>query len=512
MSIALAAPHAAAVSAGERAAAAGGNALDAALAAAVMLTVVYPHQCALGGDLIALVRNPAGQTTAIIAAGTAPAAIETVSASWAAVPKQGVHSVTVPGVVAGWQAVAQQGAALGLEPAFRQAAATARAGSPVSAGLARAIESRAEAITADAGLSAIFAPNARFLTEGELCVQTALADTMERLAADPGDFYRGDIARQLVATLAAAGGTHALSDFAAYSPESTPALVAEVGGRTWSIAPPPSAGALIPGVVASGLDEHGNADSAALVAASVRGVAARGAHLGDPRVGPIDVERLLDLSSEASAAPRLEARASGDTAAVVATDDEGWAVTIVQSVYQTFGAGLLDPVTGVLFHNRGSAFTMDAASPARLRPGARPPHTLCPLIVEDAEAVIVAGCQGGRAQPWILAQLFADPSALGAPLGEILATPRWIVGDVDLGHERLTLVAEPGLPALVHEAAASLGVPSVELPGPADVAGHVQLVRRARATAILDAGSDPRADGVGTVFPSEHEGATHDLT
>ncbi|MFG6477244.1 gamma-glutamyltransferase [Microbacterium sp. P06] len=500
MPVALAAPHLAAVAAGERAVAAGGNALDAALAAAVMLTVVYPHQCAIGGDLIALVRDPDGETTAVIAAGTAPAAIGDVSGGWESVPRQGAHAVTVPGMVAGWQAIAARGAVHDLSSALHGAAATAREGARVSAGLARALESRTEGILADPGLSRVFAAEGMPLAEGELFVQPALADTLDQLAADPGDFYTGVTAARLVAALERAGGVHTLADFAGYAPEELPALTAEVGGRAWSVAPPPSAGALVPGTVSGGLDRDGNADAAALVSAAVRGVAARGAHLGDPRVGPIDVAALLNLAAPADTAGRLEARASGDTASVVAIDDEGWAVTIVQSVYFTFGAGLLDPETGVLFHNRGSAFTIDARSPSRLTAGARPPHTLCPLIVEDASALIVAGCQGGRAQPWILAQLFADRRSMTEPLDRLLARPRWIVGDVDLGFSRLTLAAEHGVEAAALEGARAAGVPIAELPPLADVAGHVQLVRRTTGVDSLDAASDPRADGAGVVF------------
>ncbi len=498
MAVALAAPHGAAVAAGEQAVRDGGNALDAALAAAVMLTVVYPHQCALGGDLIALVRSPEGTTTAVIAAGTAPAAIDTVSAEWKAVPRQGAHSVTVPGVVAGWQGIASLGANLTLASAFHRAADAARAGAPVSAGLERAIESRADAVRTDPGLAGVFAPDGRLLGEGDLFVQPALAATMDRLSDDPADFYRGETAEHLVAALRAAGGVHTLADFAGYQSETTDALVASVAGRTWSVAPPPSAAALVPGVVEAALDDQGRADTAGLVAASIAGVAARSALLGDPAAADIDVAGLLHLTEPQRVAARRESRASGDTAAVVATDDDGWSVTIVQSVYFTFGSGLLDPATGVLLHNRGSAFAMDPALPARLRPGARPPHTLCPLIVEDDEALIVAGCQGGRAQPWILAQLFADPESMGAPLEQTLARPRWIVGDVDLGYETLTLTAEPSVDPAAPRAAAAAGLPTAELAPLADVAGHVQLVRRAGGT--LEAASDPRADGVGIVF------------
>lgn len=497
MAVALAAPHRAAIDAGRGAVEAGGNALDAALAAAAMLTVVYPHQCALGGDLIALVRSPRGVTTAVIAAGTAPAAIDRVAAGWSAVPRQGAHAVTVPGIAAGWTAIAREGAALPPATALDRAADAAAAGAPVSAGLARALSSRADAVLADPGLRTVFAPDDRLLEEGDLLRQPALARTLRRLAADPDDIYRGRTARALVAALRAAGGVHTEQDFAAYRPEVCPALELTSASAAWAVAPPPSAGAVLLGVVASGGGSGGE-----LVDACVRGVHARAAHLGDPGAGSIDLDALLGLRADREAASR-EPRPSGDTASVVAVDDEGWAVTIVQSVYQTFGAGLLDPETGIVLHNRGSAFSLDPASPAALRPGARPPHTLTPAIVDRGDVTVVAGCQGGRAQPWILAQLLPAASRSGTDLDELLARPRWVVGDRDLGHDELTLVAEPGVPADVLTAARGIPVAVAAFDGPADEAGHVQLVRRTGAG--LQAASDPRADGVGAVIRASHQ-------
>lgn len=498
MAVALAAPHPEAVAAGERAVARGGNALDAALAAAAMLSVVYPHQCAIGGDLIALVRAPGGETTAIIAAGTAPAAVAQVAAEWTAVPRFGAHSVTVPGMLAGWRAIAGLGAKSALGEALTDAAGVAAGGYPVSAGLRRALESRAEAVLADPGMREVFADSGEVLPVGAAVRQPALAATLSRLAADPDDFYRGETAGSLVAALQGAGGVHTAVDFAAYAPEVVPALSVRAADATWTVAPPPSAGAVLLGVLGA---SAASTDPADVLRASIRGVHARALHLGDPRAGAVDVAAMLDLAPDASPAGR-EPRPSGDTAAVVAMDDEGWAVTIVQSVYMTFGSGLMDPATGILFHNRGSAFGVDPALPSMIRPGARPPHTLTPAIAERGETIVVAGCQGGRAQPWILGQLL--PAALeGGALDGLLGRPRWVVGDRDLGFEDLTLVVEPGVPDVFRMLAVAEGIGVAEFGGPSDEAGHVQLVRRDGST--LEAASDPRADGVGILTGSDRE-------
>ena len=131
-----------------------------------------------------------------------------------------------------------------------------------------------------------------------------------------------------------------------------------------------------------------------------------------------------------------------------------------------------------------------------MRPGARPPHTLCPVIVDAPDATVVAGCQGGRAQAWILSQILPEAVDPDQDLASILARPRWVVGDGDLGQPRLSLVAEPGVAVDVIDRAVEDGLPIVRFAGLADEAGHVQLVRRARGT--LTSASDPRADGVGT--------------
>lgn len=154
----LAAPHPAALAAARRAAGRGGNAVDAALAAAAALTVVYPHQCSLGGDLIALVHAPGGSVRAVISVGAAAQAVdvEALRAADRRMPAQGPQTVTVPGVVAGWAALAETyGTPGALGDALRDAAELAEDGATVSAGLARAIRERAPQIGADPGLTAL---------------------------------------------------------------------------------------------------------------------------------------------------------------------------------------------------------------------------------------------------------------------------------------------------------------------------------------------------------------------
>ena len=169
-----------------------------------------------------------------------------------------------------------------------------------------------------------------------------------------------------------------------------PALEREVSGVTWWSVPPPGPGAILLRVLPVALGGGGPAD---LLDACLAASDARDRLLGDPHTGPVDVDALMQGTSRGTGTASMSADDSGDTAAVVAADSEGRTVTLIQSVYQSFGSGILDPMTGIVLHNRGSAFSTDPRSPARVAPG-RPPHTLCPTIAATSAGVVALGCQG----------------------------------------------------------------------------------------------------------------------
>ncbi|WP_369227057.1 gamma-glutamyltransferase [Streptomyces sp. R39] len=596
--LALAAPHPAALAAARQAAGRGGNAMDAALAAAAALTVVYPHQCSLGGDLIALVHAPDGGVRALLSVGAAAAGtdVEALRAADSRMPAQGPRTVTVPGVVAGWAALAEAyGTPGALAAALRDAAALARSGATVSAGLARAVRDNGERITADPGLSALLTgPDGRPVTEGDPLPQPRLATVLDELADDPWSFYRGAVAEALAAGLRDLGSPLTAADLAAHRAEFAEPVAVEPSGTVpvndvpvadradgrpsgvragesdplgngtkdtrpistgprsadaagdrptagnasrarpvsadamsveaagveytgvgtagirWWAAPPPSQGAVLPALLSVAADGPGSsaAESTRLLAARCQDAsAARDLLLGDPRGQRLDLDGLLDPAPLAGALPpRPPFRPSGDTVAVTAVDSFGLAVSLIQSVYQTFGSGLCDPGTGIVLHNRGSAFSLLPGHPGLLRPGARPPHTLCPVIGRSPALLLAAGCQGGRAQPQILAQTLpglADPDADPAA---VLARPRWVTGARDIGFEEQTLLAEPGsVPAATP--AVSPGLPVVVAPGLTDLAGHVQVARLTH-DGRLDAASDPRADGGTVRLPAGTPAAT----
>ena len=461
MSVAVAAPHPAAIEAARAVVADGGNAFDAALAAAGALAVVYPHQCSVGGDLVAMVRPAGSAVRAVLSIGAAA-----LDARVESMPLRGPQTVTVPGVVAGWAAVQSLGARLPLGALLAPAIGFAAGGVEKSKGLRTAISQGLDVIRADPGLAAVLL--------GPTLVQPALAETLTGIARDWRSFYAGPLNRSLVAGLRSLGSALSEADFAAHAAEVGAPLSRTVGDVVWHAAPPPVQGATFLAVVGS----------RSLVADSRRAQAARNALLGDPRGGPVSIDGLLLRTREAFDPQPEPPKPTGDTVAVTAADDDGNAVTIIQSVFESFGAGLLEPATGVVLHNRGTSFSLDSAHPAHFAGGLRPPHTLCPTIALTPGGVVALGCQGGRAQPWILAQL--APDVLTADAAELVSRPRWIVRGDDL-------IVEPGLPPLDPS-----GLTITTTAGPHDDAGHVQLARLRSGT--LDAGSDPRADGLAAVL------------
>jgi gamma-glutamyltranspeptidase len=338
-------------------------------------------------------------------------------------------------------------------------------------------------VRADPGLSTVLLDaQAGPLPVGTLLRQPALARTLEAVAVDWRTCYTGEVAGRLVAAL---GGPLSAGDFRAHRPEVVDPLQLAAHGVTWSVAPPPSQGASLLSVLGQG--------DGVLVAAR-RAERRRDALLGDPRMGPVDVDGLLGRTDHLPDSLPTGPKPAGDTVAVTVVAEDGSAVTLIQSVFQSFGAGILDPVTGVVLHNRGSAFSLDPAHPGRVQPGARPPHTLCPALAVGRDSVVALGCQGGRAQPWILSQV-AGEVVDTMDLHELLARPRWVIGSRELGHPDPTLVLEPGVagaPELI-TTACDLGLAVVETDGPQDDAGHVQVARLGPAG--LAAASDIRADG-----------------
>lgn len=515
---AVAAPHLEATRAGARAYAQGGNAIDAALAAAAVLTVVYPHQCSIGGDLFAVVDAGNGEIWSVDGSGAAASAIDVAHfrKRYRQIPDSGPDSLTVPGIVAGWQRVHALGARLPWPCLLESAIVAASDGCTVSRSLARGIRFRLPELLRNPGMRAQFLRDDLPLELGAPLRQPALGATLSRLAREGlQDFYTGGTAADLVLGLERLGSSITAQDLRAHQSECVPALQLDHRGMRLLTSPPNSPGVVLLETVAA-LDALGipiePAGPAArfLLHALLMAAEDRDRYLGDAqRLHPPWAELLRHdrlgkrLQARSAATGRAGAGdptpAHGDTVAVCTLDSNGTAVSLIQSVFQTFGSGLLEPRTGIVLHNRARGFSLEPGAPNVLAPRARPAHTLTPLLIRRGEITLAAiGSMGGRAQPQILAQLLPAVLDPGLPLDRALAAPRWVVGARDMAFERPTVAIEAGAPP---ELDAILDVPALDcarIPQGDERVGHAQAVRRAGGGG-LEGAADPRSDGTAEV-------------
>lgn len=505
-SAAVASPHALATAAGERALRDGGSAVDAAIAAAITTAVVYPHNTSIGGDVVALLRSPDGRIVCVNATGWAPAAVDAdriAADNDGRMPGRGALTVTVPGAVAGWAALHALGARLPWEAHFRDAIRLARDGFVVGHSLAFCLSYVWPRLPADPGMSAVFAPDGRPVRRGERVVQPALADTLAEVAsAGPAGFYEGEVPRRIVDLLSSHGSAMSVDDFSSFEAETTASLSRPWRGLDVHTSPPNTQGfALLRTLRTLGSTPPDAVPPLALAHAFDEGNALRTRALGDPRGAAVDVGALIDSPVPQGAADTpAPLRPRGDTIGVASADADGWAVSLIQSVFELFGSGLLEPSTGVILQNRGAMFGLEEGHPGRIAPRMRPPHTLMPVMSTRAGALHhVAACMGGYGQPQIHAQLLLALEA-GASPSDALDAPRWIVGAQRPDEDPRTVYAEAGVADDAIAAFVDDGRAVVAMPDRSELFGHANLIS-IRADGGLVAASDPRSDGAAVVAP-----------
>lgn len=506
---AIATPHHEATRAGEAVLRQGGTAVDAAITAATVLTVVYPHNVSIGGDLIALVRTPEGRTVCINGSGAAPQkqSVERLTAYYGTrMPRYGVDSITVPGAVAGWSELRDLAGSLPWARYFEEAIRFATGGVPVARDLGAFLASERH-LFSDPGAAAIFAPGGRPLRVGETLVQLRLGETLTRLASEgASEFYTGRTAALLVDGLRELGSVLSLTDLASHRSEVGDALSRAFDEVVVHTSPPNTQGMMLLRVLDqirsrslrnSILSESADEFAALFWEANQL----RAARLADPRFEPVDVSGFVDGAAPLDLLPPAPSRRGhGDTVGIAVVDSEGMSVSLIQSVYWAFGSGIVEPRTGILLHNRGSSFSLRRDSPNRIAPGKRPAHTLMPVIVTEGDSLRwVLATQGGQGQPQIHLQLLIR-LLRGATADEAVQAPRMIVGAADSPTTPDTVVAERSLDPV---ALARLGAgrqPLLIVPDHSDLVGQANVVAVA-ADGELDAAADPRADGSAVVIP-----------
>ncbi len=502
---ALAASHPLAVAAGARVLARGGNAVDAALAMAAALTVLEPTANGLGGDLFALVEE-GGRLFGLNASGKSPRRLVPVAGD--RIPPFGWAAVTVPGAVSGWAALWRRFGRLPFAEVLAPAIAYAREGHPVAPEVARAWR-RAEAVYLGlrgpefAAFKRVFFPGGRAPAAGEVWRSEGHAETLEAIAESEGEaFYRGDLAERIVAFARATGGTLSEEDLAGHAPLWVePLSVGYRGARVYEL-PPNGQGvvALLALKVLEAFDLPAGPTEAGLhraVEATKAAFARAFAHVADPEAHPgvgaglLEADAVLELRAAIGerAGPWPEpALVPGGTVYLAAADRER-SVSLIQSNYRGFGAGLLVPGTGIALHNRGLGFVLAPDHPNRRAPGRRPYHTIIPGFLELPGGWRGPfGLMGGFMQPQGHLQLVLRMVDEGLNPQAALDAPRW-----QLAFAPRELWLEPGYDPALARTLAERGH-RVRIEPEYAVFGRGQIVLRREG--VLLAASEPRADGL----------------
>jgi gamma-glutamyltranspeptidase/glutathione hydrolase len=521
----VATPHLLATQSGAAILRAGGNALDAAITAAATIAVVYPHMNGLGGDNVWLIHDARGPALrALCAVGRAARA---ATRQWYAargitgtIPARGgPAALTVPAVVDGWWQAHRYsrdrlGSPVEWTALLADAIRHAREGFSASAGQRRPPPREPDLFTDRATaeirrwLWPLYHPDA--LARGPL-VQADLARTLEAVRDGGAEgFYRGEVARRLVTAAVAAGSPLALEDLAEHRADWMEPLRMPYARGEVATVPPPTQGisALAVLGLTSGFDLAALPEADyihVLVEATKLAFEDRDLHLTDPahmRVSPAELlapERLRAqarlIVPDRARAVRPAAAAGGDTIALVTADGAGNAVALIQSLYFTFGSGVLAGDTGVVLQNRGSFFSLDPGHVNALAPGKRTMHTLIPaMYLEDGRPRLVYGTMGGDGQPQTQAAVLTRRLFRGLGVQAAVEAPRWLYGRT-WGAASRALSLEGRYPAALAADLAGRGHEVAVAGEWDDLFGHAHAIWVAPEEGSLAGGSDPRADG-----------------
>jgi gamma-glutamyltranspeptidase / glutathione hydrolase len=526
---AVVAPHHLAATAGLGVLAAGGSAVDAAIATNAVLAVVMPNGCGIGGDAFWLIWDASsGRQLALNGSGRSAAATDAAALrgrGLATLPLRGGLSITVPGAVRSWGDAHERFGRLDVTAVLGPAIELARDGFPAWDGFIGAVERTVAILDADGvdgrGFGAVYQPNGRPWRPGQVVRLHALATTLERLADDGfGAFYEGDLAERQAVALAAAGSAIDAGDLAGHRSTWTEPIETTYRGVRVTTHPPNSSG-IVALEILNVLEQFEPRDTVGWIhlgiEASKLAMADRDVTLCDPEFREIPIARLLDKGyaaelarridpSRAAAAPAATAPRGGGTVYLAVVDAAGNAVSLIQSNYMGFGSGVVDPDTGIHYQNRGSHFSLDARRRNVLEPGKRPLHTLMPGMLfrgNEPAPWVVLGSMGGDAQPQIHAQVVSALVDRGADIATAVGGPRWFVEPREHYAPPVDVLIEPRFEAGVLEGLAALGHPVTSAEPFDGSLGHCHAIELVdggpRDSGSLAAATDPRSAGLPAV-------------
>ncbi len=520
----IASGHPLATAAGLEVLAAGGNAVDAAVATAGVLGVVQPMMSGLGGDTFMLVyRKREGSVWALNASGPAPSGATRdyfVERGHTKMPLRGMLSVSVPGAVAAMEtALSRWGSGrLSLQRLLEPAIRYAEEGAPVARKVAEWIRETSPILERYPSSASVFLPGGHAPAEGDILMQRDLAASLRIVAAGGADaFYRGPIAKAIGDYNRGHGGLLTEDDFAAYGVDVHEPLHTTFRGLTVYTTAPPSQGFLLLEIL-NMLEDFPSApwESADRIHRAVEAkklaYVDRLAYMGDPRFIRNPLDMLLDKAYAArrraeidharaaeSLTGGLPAGVSGETTYFCTADVEGNLVSYITSLSAGFGCGEVVEGTGIMLNNRaGRGFELTAGHPNCIAPGKRTMHTLMPCIAfKDGAPYLVWGTPGGDAQPQWNLQVFLNVVEAGMNLQHAIEAPRWQSfpsTDPATREAPFELRLEEGYPA---ETLAELERRGhrIRAMGPMEGGGGAQAIMIDPRRGIYLGGSDPRVDG-----------------
>ncbi len=501
----------------------GGNAIEAMVAAAATVSVVYAHMNSIGGDGFWLISTPGQRAPrAIAAVGAAGAATEEKlyrDLGLSEVPARGpLAANTVAGTVDGWRLAleisAEWGGKMKLERLMEDAAYYATNGVPVTVDQFDHTTAQRDALIDVPGWAEVFLADGAPPAPGTIFKQPALGETLARMAKHGlDDFYRGDLARAIGADLARAGSPVTADDLAGHRAKSVEPLTVSVKGANIYNVPPPSQG--LASLIILGLFDRLKCAEAEgfeyvhkLVEATKQAILTRNEHVTDPAYMTRDPNEFLTEDALAKLAANISASkalpwpveaAPGDTVWLGAVDGEGRAVSFIHSIYWEFGSGVVLRDTGVMCQNRGSSFSLDPKAQNYMRPGRLPFHTNNPaLALFDDGRVMVYGAMGGEGQPQTQAALFSRYGLFGQELQAAVTAPRWVLSRT-WGEVRTDLRLESRFSAAVIDQLRAAGHDVTTIGDFDPIMGHAGAIVR-HQSGLLEGATDPRSDGVVAAF------------
>jgi gamma-glutamyltranspeptidase/glutathione hydrolase len=496
---------------------AGGNALDAAIAACATLCVVEPQSTGIGGDCFCLYAPASGGVIAINGSGRAPAGATPEAlraAGLTAMVNTSAHSVTVPGAISAWELLNKTHGKLSMEQILQPAIGYAEQGFAVSSRVSADWEDSVGKLSLQPQTKRRFLKDGQAYAFGDRFVQPELGKTLRAIGKHGARaFYTGEIAADMVAALRAAGGLHTEEDFA--EGQNVANFVDPIS-RSWRDmevfqCPPNGSGLLVLMILgilegmpnpAGPLDltrMHRHLEAARLVYRD------RDAFLADPSQVEVPLAKLLSdgylaklrgmirddkAMEELPPAGDVDWQKHKDTVYLTVVDKDGNACSFINSLFEGFGSGILAEKSGVMLQNRGFGFRLEEGHPNCIAPRKRPMHTIIPgMVMKDGKAIMPYGVMGGHYQPMGQTWFLANHFQFGLDVQEALDLTRVFPSP---GANHRTTEIETGLPPELKEGLAALGHQPKLVKKPHG-GGQAILIDRDRG--VLIGGSDPRKDG-----------------